>query len=377
MDKIKVLAFIISMNDGGAQKIVLDNAVNLQNDSDIDFHICSIYKFKHRSNYEKELQKKNIPIKYLTNLYHKLWFRFFPTKKRNIITKLCKNYIKKIKPDVVHVHLNEAMLYVPQAAQDCAVPVRFYSLHSNPFRQEGLVVEAIKDAFNNKNFIALCLNNRQYAQAKEQYNVQKYEILRNGIDFKKIREESVSKKEAREFFGLNENDFVISCVGRLAPVKNYSFMLDVMKIVASKKQNAKLIFAGDGEERKKLEEKVQLLDIKDNVSFLGNLSNVTPVYCASDVFCLTSITEASSLVLLEAQVVNLYSVISAGVPSESIICNKVCQMKENATAEEWSNAILNGSFIGNPVCTEEECDVNNATKNLKNFYIKYYEESKK
>ena len=65
------------------------------------------------------------------------------------------------------------------------------------------------------------------------------------------------------------------------------------------------------------------------------------------------------------------------IEQESIICNKVCQMKENATAEEWSNAILNGSFIGNPVCTEEECDVNNATKNLKNFYIKYYEESKK
>lgn len=377
MNKIKVLAFIISMNDGGAQKVILDNAVNFQDDSDIEFHICSIYKFKHYSNYEMELQERNISVKYLTKLYHKILFRFFPAKKRSFITKLCRDYIKKIKPKVVHVHLNEAMLYVPQAAQDCNIPVRFYSLHSNPFRQEGLVVDAIRDAFNNKNFIAFCLNNRQYFQAKEQYNVQKYEILRNGIDFKKIREEIILKKQARELYGLSESDFVISCVGRLALVKNYSFMLDVMKIVILKKQNAKLIFAGDGEEREKLESKVQSLGIKDNVYFLGNLNNVTPVYCASDVFCLTSISEASPLVLLEAQVVNVYSVVSAGVPSESIISDKVCQMRENSTAEEWADAILNDSFIGKPVCTEEECDVNNATKKLKNFYIKYYKEIQK
>ena len=377
MGKIKVLAFIISMNDGGAQKVIFDNAINLQNDSDIDFHICSIYKFKNYSNYEKELKVKNIPIKYITNLYHKLLFKFFPTKKRVLITKLCKRYIKKIIPDVIHVHLNEAMLYVPCAAQVCNVPVRFYSLHSNPFRVNGLIVEAIKDAFNNKSFVAFCLNKRQYGQAKEQYNVKKYEILKNGVDLKKIRENAISKEKARKQFGLNDSDFVISCVGRLAPVKNYSFMLDVMKIVVSKKQNAKLVFAGDGEEKEKLETKAQTLGIRENVVFLGNLSNVTPVYCASDVFCLTSVTEASPLVLLEAQAVNLHSVISAGVPSESIISDKVCQMQEKATAEEWADAVLNNSFVGKPVCTEEECDVNNATKNLKNFYIKYYMESQK
>lgn len=53
------------------------------------------------------------------------------------------------------------------------------------------------------------------------------------------------------------------------------------------------------------------------------------------------------------------------------------QKQEKATAEEWADAVLNDSFVGKPVCTEEECDVNNATKNLKNFYIKYYMESQK
>lgn len=377
MSKIKVLAFIVSMNNGGAQKVILDNAVNFQHDDDIDFTVCSIYKFRHFSNYEKELQKNNIKIKYLTNLFHKLLFRILPTKKRMMISNICKKYIKKINPDIVHVHLNEAMLYVPQAAEECNVPVRFYSLHSNPYRQEGYIVEAIKKAFTEQRFIALCLNNRQYEQAKEHYNVQKYEILRNGVDFKKIRGNAISKGLARKLFGLNESDFVISCVGRLAPVKNYSFMLDIMKLIVAERKNAKLIFAGDGDEREKLYNKAKDLGIIQNVMFLGNLSDVIPVYCASDVFCLTSITEASPLVLLEAQAVNVYCVISAGVPSESIISDKVCQMNSDTSAEEWSEAILNESFVGTPVCTEQDCDVNNATKHLKSFYIKYFGENKK
>ena len=151
-------------------------------------------------------------------------------------------------------------------------------------------------------------------------------------------------------------------------------MLDVMSLVVNKQVNAKLVFAGDGSERQKLENKAEKLGIKKNVIFLGNLLDVIPVYCASDVFCLTSINEASPLVLLEAQAVNVYSVVSAGVPEESIITDKVCHMVEGASAEEWADAILNRNFIGKPVCTEAESEVNNATKNLKAIYMKYFKE---
>ena len=375
MKKIKVLAFIIGMNNGGAQKILLDNAINFLNDSEIDFTICSITKYKQLSNYEKELKEKKIQIKYAISIFDKIFFRVFPKLKRERIIKLCKKNILKCNPDIVHVHMCGAMFYVAQAAEECNVPVRFYTLHSNPFRQTGSILSAIKLAFEKQNFTALCLNNRQYNQAKNYYNITRHEILRNGIDFKKIRENSISKQAACQQFGLREKDFIISCVGRLDPIKNYSLMIDVMSIIVRKNPNAKLIFAGEGSERQKLENLAEKLAIRQNIQFLGNLQNTTPVYCASDVFCLCSISEASSLVLLEAQAMNIYSVISAGVPEESIITNKVHQMKEGSTAEEWAEAILNKNFIGNPVCSEEDCDVNNATKNLKAIYKKYYKES--
>ena len=269
------------------------------------------------------------------------------------------------------------MLYVGQAADECNIPVRFYSLHSNPHRQDGKIYDAIKEAFIKQNFIALCLNYRQYYQAKDYYKISKYEILRNGVDFNNIRKNRISKTDARELYGLNDSDFVISCVGRLAPVKNFTFMLDIMKILVEKNKSAKLILAGDGPERETLENKANTLGLRNNVIFLGNIKQIIPVYCASDVFCVPSISEAASLVLLEAQAVDVFCVISAGVPEESIISEHVYQMKDNSNAKDWVDAIMNNSFRGKPVCTEAECDVNNATINLKSIYKKYYGEYNK
>lgn len=377
MRRIRVLAFIIGMNNGGAQKLLLDNAVHFFDDTEIDFTICSIYKYNNLSSYEMELRRRGIKIYYVVSLFDKVFFRLFPEQKRTRLIKLCKRKIAKFNPDIVHVHLCGAMQYAAQAAADCNVPVRFYSLHSNPFRQTGDMLSAIQVAFMRQSFIAICLNNLQYYQARDYYHINRYEILRNGIDFKAIRENVVPKKIARRQFSLNDNEFVISCVGRLDPVKNCSFMLDVMSLIVMKKSDSKLIFAGDGTERQMLENKAELLGIRQNVQFLGNLRNVVPVYCASDVFCLPSISEASPLVLLEAQAVSLYSVVSSGVPEESIITNKVCRMRDGASAEEWAEALLNKDFIGVPVCTESDCDVNTATKNLKALYTKYYDDSKK
>lgn len=374
MKRMKVLAFIVAMNNGGAQKVVFDNALNFLSDSEIDFKICPIFKFREESNYEKELKSKGVPVKYITTLLDKIYFRFFPSKKKERIIKLCSKYIKKENPDIVHVHLSEAMLYVPQAAENCNVPLRFYSLHSNPFRQTGEILGAIQKAFDEQDFTAICLNNVQYEQAKDYYKIRRHEILRNGIDFKNIRRRAISKEEARACYGLQETDFVISCVGRLDPIKNCSFMLDVMKIIVESDGNAKLLFAGDGQQGRMLKQKAKDLGIAGNTLFLGHLQDVVPVYCASDVFCITSITEASSLVLLEAQAVKLYCVVSDGVPSESIVSSSVKKMPKDATAEEWAAAICDKNFAGTPVCTEAECDVSNAAKSLKRIYTLYHKE---
>lgn len=380
MRRIQVIAFIANMGEGGAQKIVLDNALWMNNDTNISFHICAINKLNQFSNYEKELFEKRIKIKYILTPFKEKLFKFllinklFPKYKKKYIIKQCAKFIKHCKADIVHVHLSGTMEYLVPAIKKTEPLIKFYTLHSNPYRQTGVVLDSIRNGFIKNSFIAICLNNLQYNQAKELYSISKYEILRNGINFEDIRNKKISKNDARKLLNLDNDDFVISCVGRLAPIKNYPLMLNILKNLSIRKKNIKLVIAGGGNELKELKKYTNSLGLENKVYFLGNIKNVIPVYCASDVFCLPSISEASPLVLLEAQALNSYCVISDGVPSETIVTNKVFQMNNNASIDEWCDAILNSNFHGKAICSEQECDVNFACEKLKSIYMKYYKE---
>ena len=117
--------------------------------------------------------------------------------------------------------------------------------------------------------------------------------------------------------------------------------------------------------------------IQDKVKFLGNQSNIIPVYCASDVLGVTSISESASLTLIEAQICGLRCVISSGVPCESIISSFVKQMSYDAEADKWAKALLDEDFIGSPICDEDDYEVHELSKKLKDLYFKYWDEYKK
>ena len=97
----------------------------------------------------------------------------------------------------------------------------------------------------------------------------------------------------------------------------------------------------------------------------------------SEVFTLSAsakLIAPSSLVLLEAQACNIHCVISDGVPSESIITNKVKKMKENASEEDWAEALLDNNFEGKKICDFEDYEVHSVSKIMKDIYLKYWEE---
>lgn len=69
---------------------------------------------------------------------------------------------------------------------------------------------------------------------------------------------------------------------------------------------AKLILAGDGPERYRIEQLCKELDVCGDVEMLGNVQNASEIYCISDLFILPSETESFGLAALEA--------LASGVP---------------------------------------------------------------
>ncbi|WP_415641336.1 glycosyltransferase, partial [Shewanella pealeana] len=139
-----------------------------------------------------------------------------------------------------------------------------------------------------------------------------------------------------------ENNRVIVACGRLTKSKNYELMIDVMKLVATRLSDVRLIILGDGELYESLSFKVKELKLENYVCLLGKVNNPVDYMSSSEFLLHTSFYEGSPAVLLEAM--------SAGIPAvttrfksgaEEIIGNDVYGIISNSfKADDVFDSIL-------------------------------------
>lgn len=103
-----------------------------------------------------------------------------------------------------------------------------------------------------------------------------------------------------DFFNKKSNDFVIGVMGQHVKHKGYDYFLHSLKILKEKGISFKCLFAGDGVERKALENISYKNGLSENVEFIGWVYDKRSFYEKIDLFCLPSISEPFGLVVTEA-----------------------------------------------------------------------------
>ncbi len=122
-------------------------------------------------------------------------------------------------------------------------------------------------------------------------------VIYNGIDF----DGEYVQKIFREDIGLSEDDFIVTMVARLHPIKGHELAFQAIKeLVEAGKQDVKLLLIGNGPIEEELKQKVQELGITESVKFLGFQSDIHSYLSLSDVKLLTSYSESFPLVILES-----------------------------------------------------------------------------
>jgi glycosyltransferase involved in cell wall biosynthesis len=138
----------------------------------------------------------------------------------------------------------------------------------------------------------------------------KIQVIYNGVDTERFRP-FVSSDEATQIarrYSLPEDSFIIGSVGRLEPVKNLAMLLHAFAhLMQTGARDAHLILVGEGSERHQLEQMADDLGLAGHISFLGMQYNIHEIVPLFDVFVLSSLSEGTSISLLEAQ--------SCGVPA--------------------------------------------------------------
>jgi len=92
----------------------------------------------------------------------------------------------------------------------------------------------------------------------------------------------------------------IGIIARLAPVKDIATLLRAMQIVSQARPGAVLEVVGDGPERGGLERLAEELGLGNLVRFSGFRRDIPEVLAGMDIFTLCSLSEGTSVTLLEA-----------------------------------------------------------------------------
>jgi len=166
-----------------------------------------------------------------------------------------------------------------------------------------------------------------------------YTIIKNGIDIDKYIY-SQSKEEKAASILRQKSHPVIACVGRLTPLKNPRFSIQVFKSLCAISADVQCLYIGDGEFRQALEEDVRNVGLQERILFTGEVDNVNEWLSYIDCLLMPSLFEGLPFALVEAQAAGLHCLVSDNVSQESNITGLVEYMSLEAPAAEWARRAL-------------------------------------
>ncbi|MGQ9477945.1 MAG: glycosyltransferase family 4 protein [Candidatus Bipolaricaulia bacterium] len=149
--------------------------------------------------------------------------------------------------------------------------------------------------------------------------------------------------DVRAAFGLGEEDLLLY-VGRLGIEKNLEFLLRAYKRLLEGRPKVRLILAGEGPQRRALEDYATGLGLQGRVIFTGYLprERLIDLYRQATLFVFASKTETQGLVLLEAMMAGLPPVAlgALGVLDLVVSGETGLLVDEDADEAEFAQAVL-------------------------------------
>lgn len=343
--KGKVVEFITNLSDGGAETLVKDYAIMLQDRMDVT--VLTIRNFTHTAVYKmlREHGVKIVSVYPRWNLGVKLFNKLLG--KWYIPYKLAK-ILKEEAPDCIHVHLY-LLKYVKQIADQIRGIKLLYSCHSVPSRYFGKdypeQTEAAKYliAHNDLRFVAL--HDEMRDELNEMFGVDNTVVIRNGVDFRRFQNTGESRAEIRQELGIPENAYVLGHVGRFTFQKNHGFLIDVFREACRKNPDACLLLVGSGDLQGQIEAQLRDYGLRERVKILSHRSDVPRILRAMDVFVFPSVIEGFGIVLVEAQISGLRCLISDAVPAQTHLSPLAIPLELAAGPERWADAALDPALL--------------------------------
>ena len=119
---------------------------------------------------------------------------------------------------------------------------------------------------------------------------EKIQSIPTGIDADIYDQDNFDRKACRDLFQFQDDQIVIGIIAVLRQFKRHDRFLNMVRnlIDNNTEKNIHFVMAGGGPQQENLASMINDLELQDNVSMLGHVSNVPELLQALDIFVLTS-----------------------------------------------------------------------------------------
>lgn len=227
--------------------------------------------------------------------------------------KKIKEIIREFKPDIVHTHAAKAGALGRRAAYKCKVPVIVHTFHGHVFHSyfgkvKTTLFKKIERNLAKKSTGIIAISEQQKHELSEIHNIcsaDKIKIIPLGFDLDKFRVNNEKNRIAiRAKYTIQPHEVAIAIVGRLAPIKDHDFFLNVIeRIMREEKLPIRVFIVGDGSEAGAIRERVNAINTNfpELITMTSWITNIGEFNSGMDIIALTSKNEGTPVSLIEAQ----------------------------------------------------------------------------
>lgn len=334
----KILHIIGGMDRAGAETFLKNILTNIS-DKKYSFGILTFLEPQNgkKYDYQEELEKKGVIF------YHIKDTRFsHPLRFRNEIARIVRENNYKI----VHSHNDFMSAFLLDGAKRGGATTLISHAHSTSNARvnsapKRLLSNILKKKLRRLSDIKLACGQSAgeclYGKGAD------FTVIPNGIDLKRFAFDTEKRKLLRKKYKLSEKTAILLNIGRLEPVKNQAFLIDIFEKVAEKQSDVALFIVGNGSLKNELKERANHSSVSNKIFLVAAQQDTSPYYSMADFFLLSSLFEGLPMVSVEAQASGLPCFFSENISKDADITKEATFTPINS-AENWAEAIISAKI---------------------------------
>jgi len=218
------------------------------------------------------------------------------------ILKALRNLVRERRIDVVHAHdYKTDLLALLLARTEGTIPLATAHGWTGHSLKERLLYYALDKQLLRAFPRAIAVSSEIRSELlRHRVRADRVQTVLNGIDYRAFRRDRAIESTARAELGLTRTDIVIGSVGRLEPQKRFDLLIQACAMLQPRWPALRLVIAGDGSERERLEALAAKSLTRGTWNFCGHTGDVARLHHALDVFVQSSDYEGTSNAVLEA-----------------------------------------------------------------------------